>query len=210
MIELFTRIMIFKERILSIDQYRIESFKGQDIFKYIQELANLRIEVFCEWPYLYDGHLDYEKEYLKKYAQSENSFIGIAFYKGEVIGMTTAIPLEEADKEFQAPFETPSDYLYWGESVIRKDHRGHRIGHEFFKLREDYAKQLKKKFCTFCAVIRDDSHPRRPFDYKDLGSFWQRMGFEKLENEVIEFPWQDLDEKEETLKPMSIWVKPLA
>lgn len=34
---------------------------GTDLIPYIPELARLRIQVFRDFPYLYDGTLDYEK-----------------------------------------------------------------------------------------------------------------------------------------------------
>jgi hypothetical protein len=37
---------------------RIERWSGKDLEKYISDLARLRIEVFHDFPYLYDGDYD--------------------------------------------------------------------------------------------------------------------------------------------------------
>jgi len=44
---------------------RIERRSGPALLPYIPELARLRIEVFRDFPYLYDGSLDYEKNIYK-------------------------------------------------------------------------------------------------------------------------------------------------
>jgi hypothetical protein len=41
---------------------RIERWSGSALQQYITELARLRIEVFRDFPYLYDGDYGYEKK----------------------------------------------------------------------------------------------------------------------------------------------------
>ena len=48
---------------------------GVDTSSLFEELAALRIEVFRDFPYLYEGSLEYEKEYLNTYSQSADSMI---------------------------------------------------------------------------------------------------------------------------------------
>ena len=44
----------------------------------LPDLARLRITVFRDWPYLYDGTLDYEQEYLAKFAAAKGAVCVIA------------------------------------------------------------------------------------------------------------------------------------
>ena len=37
----------------------------------VEQVAALRITVFREWPYLYDGSVDYEARYLSAFAASD-------------------------------------------------------------------------------------------------------------------------------------------
>ena len=46
----------------------IQRFVGRQVQPYIQELARLRIEIFRDFPYLYEGDLDYEAQYLQTYS----------------------------------------------------------------------------------------------------------------------------------------------
>jgi len=83
---------------------RILCLKGQDILPFIPELARLRIEIFKSYPYLYDGDLDYEYNYLNTYVQCNESIIVLALDHGKVVGVSSAIPLEFETIEFQKPF----------------------------------------------------------------------------------------------------------
>ena len=48
-------------------------YTGNSIKEIIPDLAKLRIEVFHEFPYLYEGNLAYEENYLSMYVESESS-----------------------------------------------------------------------------------------------------------------------------------------
>ncbi|MCX8509604.1 MAG: GNAT family N-acetyltransferase, partial [Rhodobacteraceae bacterium] len=41
----------------------------------LDEVAKLRITVFRDWPYLYDGDLIYERKYLAAYLESADSLV---------------------------------------------------------------------------------------------------------------------------------------
>ena len=41
----------------------IESVRGREIKNYLDDIASLRINVFKEFPYLYDGCINYERKY---------------------------------------------------------------------------------------------------------------------------------------------------
>ncbi|HLL24828.1 MAG TPA: GNAT family N-acetyltransferase, partial [Kofleriaceae bacterium] len=49
----------------------VERVVGDAIGPYLPALAALRIRVFREWPYLYDGSLAYEEAYLASYVSPD-------------------------------------------------------------------------------------------------------------------------------------------
>ena len=57
---------------------RVESFLGADVARYLPAIAVLRIEVFHDWPYLYDGSIEYEERYLASYT-NPGAMVAIAF-----------------------------------------------------------------------------------------------------------------------------------
>jgi hypothetical protein len=71
----------------------IRLLRGAEIEPHIDDLARLRIQVFREFPYLYDGNLDYEAEYLATYVRSADSLCVLVRDEGRVVGASTSLPL---------------------------------------------------------------------------------------------------------------------
>lgn len=193
----------------------IQLLQGPRIAPHIDDLARLRIEVFREFPYLYDGTFDYEAEYLGTYVRSEDSLCVLVRDQGRVVGASTALPLSGETGEFQQPFveggRDPARIFYLAESVVLPAWRGRGLGVRFFAEREAHARRLERfDWCAFCAVQRPADHPRRPADYQPLDAFWTRRGYRHHPELHTEYHWRDLDEREESAKPMSFWLKELA
>jgi len=192
----------------------IDAFSGEAARPFFGDLAALRIEVFREFPYLYEGTLDYEQRYLRSYADSQRSVVVIARDGERVVGASTAMPLTEHGEEVapalaQAGID-PERVYYFGESVLRAAYRGRGVGHAFFDHREAAARQHGFGIASFCAVVRPKDHPLRPTDYVPHDAFWTKRGYTKREDIVASFAWRDLGQPEETRKPMVFWVKELS
>lgn len=176
----------------------------------VEALAHLRIEVFREFPYLYEGTLDYEKNYLKTYTKNAEARIFLALDDGQVVGASSCVPMKDETDEFKLPLVKAghdiNKILYFGESVLKKEYRGRGIGVQFFNLRENWAQELGLKMCVFCSVIRPTDHHLRPKEYQDLSDFWHKRGYEKLDLQC-EFDWLDVGEKESSVKKMEYWGK---
>lgn len=191
-----------------------QSYVGADIADVFEPLAALRIAVFRSFPYLYEGTLQYELEYLKTYADSPKAIL-FAVYDGDrMVGATTALPLAHETEEVQAPFVAAGyrleDVFYFGESILLPDYRGLGIGHRFFDEREKHARSFGTfKYTSFCAVQRPAEHPARPTDYQPLDVFWKKRGYTSVPGLVTQFSWPDLGETESTPKTMLFWLKEL-
>jgi GNAT superfamily N-acetyltransferase len=189
----------------------IETLSGGAIRAVVPELARLRVEVFRDWPYLYDGDLAYERRYLAKYAGMEDTTIVVARVDGRVVGASTALPLATAEKEMQRPFLDagldPRDWYYFGESVLEAAHRGRGIGVAFFRAREARAAALGFRRTTFCAVERPHDHPMRPAGHVPLDAFWTRRGYVRRPELRASFDWRDIGAKAEAPHPMVFWTR---
>ncbi|HEX5660533.1 MAG TPA: GNAT family N-acetyltransferase, partial [Polyangiales bacterium] len=171
--------------------------------------------VFREFPYLYDGSLAYEREYMRSFAASPRSTLVIARDGEAVVGAATATPLlehGEADVAAQAlrtvGFD-PAQVYYFGESVLLQAYRGRRIGHAFFDHREAAAREHGFAVASFCAVDRPRDHTSRPSDYVPHDVFWSKRGYRRHPGAVATFTWRDLGDAEESAKPMVFWTKEL-
>lgn len=198
---------------LNDDTIVIRPLTGADREAALEDLARLRIEVFRAYPYLYDGSLDYEREYLAEFAASDGAVLVAAFDGDRIVGAATAAPLASQKAEFRKPFEEagldPAAIFYFGESVLKPDYRGRGIGHAFFDHREAAARANGKSICSFCAVVRPENHPLRPAGYTPLDAFWRKRGYEPVDGLITHFSWTDTGETAETEKPMQFWMKRL-
>jgi GNAT superfamily N-acetyltransferase len=193
---------------------RVERLTGSALTAAVPELARLRMTVFRDWPYLYDGTLDYEQDYLAMFVTAWGGIVVAAYDGDAMIGAATAAPLTESATEFAAPFLArggdPAKIFYFGESVLLKTYRGKGLGHSFFDHREAHARSFGRfTLAAFCAVQRPADHPLRPQDYVPLDTFWRKRGFEKADGLTTSFSWKDVDQPEETDKPMQFWLKAL-
>jgi len=191
----------------------IKVLAGSDLQQALPGLARLRIEVFRDWPYLYDGTADYEEKYLARYAETDGAVIVGAFEGEHLVGAATGEPLDKEVIQFRQPFEeaglNPSEIFYLAESVLYPEYRGQGIGHRFFDEREAHARRLGYRAAAFCAVMRPDDHPARPPSYQPLDAFWTKRGYRKVQDLIVHFPWQDVGHQDETEKPMEVWMREL-
>lgn len=177
----------------------------------LDDVARLRIAVFRDWPYLYDGDLGYERDYLRAYDSPGAVVVG-AFDGARLVGAATGAPMEDHAKDFAAAFagREPLDQIFYcAESVLLPDYRGQGLGHAFFDARETHARRLGRRFSAFCSVIRPDDHPARPAGYRPLDGFWRKRGYAPLPGVVAQFDWKDLGEPAPSRKPLQFWMKSL-
>lgn len=185
---------------------------GDALADALPDVARLRIDVFRDWPYLYDGDADYERDYLRAY-QSPGAVVVAAMDGDRIVGAATGAPMSDHATDFGAAFadrpEPLSDIFYCAESVLLRAYRGHGLGHAFFDAREDHARALGARWSAFCSVIRPADHPMRPAHYWPLDAFWRRRGYAPLPGVVAQFAWKDLGQATETEKTLQFWMKPL-
>ncbi|SMO69105.1 GNAT family N-acetyltransferase [Paracoccus laeviglucosivorans] len=186
---------------------------GESVGAVLDDLARLRIAVFRDWPYLYEGDHAYEREYLKVY-QSPGSVVVAAYDDDDrMVGASTGAPMEDHAGDFATAFanrpERLEEIFYCAESVLLPAYRGHGLGHAFFDGREAQARALGRRYSAFCSVQRPANHPLRPADYRPLDDFWRKRGYEPLSGVVAEFDWKDVDAPVSTKKPLQFWMKTL-
>ena len=191
----------------------VRALTGAALDAALDDVARLRIAVFRDWPYLYDGDMEYERRYVAAYRDSPGAVLVGALDGDRLVGAATGTPLAEHADDFAAAFAGTGIDLdtvfYCAESVLLPEYRGRGIGHRFFDVREDHARELGYSRSAFCAVIRPDDHPARPPDYRPLDGFWRTRGYAPLPGVVAEFGWRDLGAADESRKPLQFWMRDL-
>jgi len=182
--------------------------------EHLDGIARLRIRVFRDWPYLYDGDLDYERRYLADFAASAGAVCIAAFDGDDMIGASTGLPLRDEHAEIKQPFADaaiPVDKIFYcAESVLLPGYRGQGLYRQFFDGREAHARaQSGFDTVAFCGVERPADHPLKPADTRPLDDVWRHFGYAPREDLVCHFSWKDIDRDFETEKPLKFWLKSL-
>ena len=176
-------------------------------------LSALRLTVFREWPYLYDGDPAYEERYLRDFLGSEQAALIVAKDGESPVGMATASPLSAQPDDLLAPLTAAgidaASTFYFGESVLLARYRGLGIGGRFFAHREAAARTAGATQAVFCAVIRSDADAARAGDIRDLKPFWRSRGYAPLDGLQGTMSWKEHGNDEETPHAMQFWHKAL-
>ncbi len=186
---------------------------GRELTPYVDTLARLRITVFREYPYLYDGDLAYEAGYLQTYMRSAGAIAVLALDKGQPVGMSTGVPMADEELAFRQPFLErgidTAQLFYCGESVLLPAYRGHGVYRRFFEARESHARAQGFKQIGFCGVLRAANDPRRPPDYQPLDPVWRHFGYRPEPGLLATFPWREIGATGESEHSMQFWLKAL-
>lgn len=196
---------------MDAEPLRFETLRGETLRAWLPRLAGLRIAVFRDWPYLYEGEETYERRYLAAYAESPGAAVIAAIDGERAVGCATCQPMAEATARVQAAFRDrgldPARFCYFGESVLLPEYRGRGAGVRFFELREAHARGLGIEAAAFCAVTRNDNDPRRPRDYVPLDAFWRKRGYQRRADISVVFDWKEVGDERETPHALGFWVK---
>lgn len=187
---------------------------GAEVLPHLDAVAQLRIAVFAGWPYLYAGNVEYERRYLGRYAASPRCLFVLAVAGGEVVGATTALPLDEEDAAIREPLERagldPRRVAYFGESVLLPEWHGQGIGHRFFDEREAWARgQGGFTHAVFCAVERDADDTRRPPGARSLEAFWSGRGYVRQDGVSCRLDWPEEPGGADLPHSLTFWLRPL-
>jgi GNAT superfamily N-acetyltransferase len=191
----------------------IRTLTGAALDAQLDAVAALRIAVFRDWPYLYDGDLSYERRYLQTYRDSPGAILVGAFDGDSLIGAATGTPMEQHAGAFAAPLAAlglPLDRIFYcAESVLLPAWRGRGLGHRFFDERETHARNLGRTHAAFASVVRPEDHPMKPAAYRGNTAFWTKRGYAPLPGAIAHYTWRDIGQSEETAKPLQIWWRAL-
>lgn len=186
---------------------------GTVIADALDEVATLRLEIFQEYPYLYQGRREDELTYLITYAEAPDASIILAYHGQAVIGAVAGMPLIHEDALMLGAFAGttfPLNEIYYvGELLFRPDYRNGGLGRKLLAQLESHIRSLGCYRKLTCATVdRPDDHPLRPRDYIPITKFLARTDFARLPGVTTSFIWREIDgvKRDHT---MQFWIKNL-
>lgn len=191
----------------------VDLITGRSIAEQIEELGQFRIAIFRDWPYLYDGNMPYERDYLSRYARCESSFVLVGRDAHGIRYACTAIPLKHELPQFQQPFldrQMPVDNkFYLGEIMVRRELRGQGVGTLLMNKVLSTIAELTPPSTevVLATVIRPSTHPLKPADYNASDHLWTKSRFVRMDDLVVKLDWKDIGHEQETTKEMVYWLR---
>ena len=188
--------------------------KNLEIERYLEEVIKLRVEVFREYPYLYDGNLEYEKEYFKDFVKDSTARVILVKDGFEVVAVATSIALSNAHlcDDIHKPFiEKGYDverFYYYGEIMIDKNYRNKGISKQIYGLREKEVLSLGFDRLCFATILKDSD--KMPQDYFDPAEMWKSMRFDEHLDMQVECSWPKIQydgSTREQVSKLNFWVK---
>lgn len=187
---------------------------GTAIADVLDDLATLRLEIFQEYPYLYEGRREDELNYLGTYAKTPDACVITACDGSTVVGAATGMPLSHEDAQLRDAFAgitLPLDEVYYvGELLFRPVYRNSGLGRKMLDHMENHIRSLDSYRTLTCATVeRSGESPSRPPDYIPIRRFLTRTGFIQLPGVTAHFMWREIDgvKRDHT---MQFWSKELA
>jgi hypothetical protein len=193
----------------------LKAFTGPEAFYYWQELVPLVVEVYKEYPYLYDCKMEADwMLYFKQrtFLHSSLSNVLIIFDNEKVIGFSYSIPLNEEVEIIQHDFlknnAITRNYLYIGDTLISPYYQGKGLIKKIIASHEEHAQKIVCSSLVLVAIDRPENYCSKPSDYRSLDSLWDYLGFQKNGMKVYE-SWLQVDTKKVEDNVQSIWIKKL-
>jgi len=186
---------------------------GTAIAGVLDDLATLRLEIFPEYPYLYQGRREDELKYLGTYAEAPDACVILAYDGNTIVGAATGMPLIHEDAQMLDAFAGTAfplnEAYYVGELLFRPAYRNCGLGRKLLDRLESHVRSLGRYRRLTCATVeRPDDHPLRPRDYIPITRFLARTGFVRLSGVTTSFMWREIDGVKRD-HPMQFWNKAL-
>lgn len=171
---------------------------GAAIADGLDDVATLRLDIFQEYPYLYQGRREDELNYLVTYAEAPDACIILAYDGSVIIGAATGMPLIHEDAQMVDAFAGTSfsleELYYVGELLFRPAYRNCGLGQKLLARLESHIHSLGRYRKLTCATVeRLDDHPLRPHDYIPVTRFLARTGFVRLPGMTTHITWSETD-----------------
>lgn len=186
---------------------------GHSAVEHIESIVPLRLGVFREYPYLYDGNREDELVYLRLYAEKPEAFIIEVTESGKTVGAATGIPLCHETPEFIDPFigslYQMEEIFYVGELLFYPAYRNLGLGKRLIAQIERHVRSLGKYRYLLCAtIVRPDNHPSCPAGYIPIDNFLARTDFLKLVGITTNLSWPEIGGIKQD-HTMQFWLKSL-
>jgi GNAT superfamily N-acetyltransferase len=180
------------KRTMGID---IQVYSGESLAAEIGILADFRLRYFREFPYLYEGTEEGEREHIAEYTANPTARLLIARDDKKIVGVgigtllsTETELLRQVGESLKNIGVVPERFFYFGEMIFVPEYRHRGIGKQMLERLKATGRELGADRFGFFAVHREKNDARCPADHVDSEIIFRKFGFEKTDMSVT-FEW---------------------
>src|ERR1700722_3489588 len=147
---------------------------GQEITPYVQEITDLALTVYRDYPYLYEGTVDEYYPAIEHYTHSSDGIACLFFNNNQLVGAAIGMPMNEMRDKYKLPLvnarpeENFDQLFYLGELLLLKEYRGQGLGKQMYLEFENTVRELAFTKICFCKIDESEQNPLAPENYKSL------------------------------------------
>jgi hypothetical protein len=191
---------------------KIKVLTGPEARCHFEQITEMRLRNFKEYPYLYKGNKEYEWEYLNNsYFSSPSAQILLVLEEDKIVGFANTITLTEEVEHFKKPFIenclNTDDYLYIGEVFLDPEYRCRSLFYNIARWIAQRAVDGKYKNMLCYSVLREDTDPRRPGVFRPVEDLWKKLGFSLEPALTVKYSWPQVDTDQEEENTLAAWVR---
>ena len=192
----------------------IEVLKGNEVIPHLKRLIEIRLSFYRDYPYLYDGSIEDEENYLRMYGNSENTLLVVAKRDDEVVGAILGLPLPESPEENKEAFQdleiSPEDLFYLGDNIVIRELKIGNVQEQMYHQFEGAVNHLKKyRGIVVCEIERDVNDPKKITNDTFYEFAWHTQGFIREPNQIVNFSWKEIGDSKSSNHHMVFWRKSL-
>lgn len=192
----------------------IHLLRGNESIPYLQDLAKLRILFYRNYPYLYEGNLTGEENYLRMYANSENALLAVAKKGQEIVGAVAGIALSETQEMHKKQWiqqQIPAENVFYlGEIVLLQEYLKSDLQEKLYQQFEKGVRGLKRyDSIVVCEIERDPKDYKKPANSLSSEVRWDGRGFVRQPALNTYYSWKEVGDLEDTDHLMGFWSKEL-
>jgi GNAT superfamily N-acetyltransferase len=151
--------------------YEIKILTGSAQKALIPFIAAQRIKQYQDYPYLYDGNMQEETDYVAWCLEQPSSALAVAYIDDAPIGFASGISLVDFDDHMKGSIQAfthanfnPHNYYYLADIMVVPAYQGNKISSLLLQAIENHARNnAYKNIC--CITENHDTHPFKPIDY---------------------------------------------
>lgn len=196
----------------------IELFVGIQMLSLLPMASQWFMQMYQEFPYLYQGNDSYEHDYTKMYHDVAHAVMAVASVENTYVGMALGLPVYAVDfvplgALLQEKGYCPQQVFYISDVIVQEKYRKLGIATQLMRVMQEQALSWGYTSLCLATVVRDSSHPLCPSTFQSSDRLWLKLGFLKTDILLEPIIWPTVQPDgtvQDYANSMVLWIKSIS